>query len=373
MKQSDAMLRVLKARMNIARRNVFFASICFNAKIVESTMFPTMWTNGIDIFFNPEFVKQEDQFIEGVFLHEVLHCALLHVGRKEWREPLKFNMACDYSINPLVLKSYRLPAKRLDDPKYHNMSPERIYELLPDNPQGGKGGKGDKGNKSFDPDLIDPSPEELEAAERSWRRVVHNAIERAEKAGTLPGDIRRLCEDLFPLDKINWRDLIRDMVRNAKSRSSSSWSRPNRRFLGNGMILPGFENDQVYRIVLCLDTSGSINDEVLKQMKAEGMSLLEQEIVNEVVMISTDTRVCSEAMVTSSEEVEKFDCGRCGGGTQFDAAMARVAEVKNAVGCIFLTDMQTSSFGKDPGIPTVWVDWTNGGAVAPYGQTVRYQ
>ncbi len=49
---------------------------------------------------------------------------------------------------------------------------------------------------------------------------------------------------------------------------------------------------------------------------------------------------------------------RFGAAVQFDEAMKRVAQIEDAMGCIFLTDMETMSFGEDPGIPVVWVDWT---------------
>ncbi len=62
MQISRAMLRVLKARENVARRNVFFASILYSAKLIETQMTPmgakTMFTNGVNIYFHQAMVKR---------------------------------------------------------------------------------------------------------------------------------------------------------------------------------------------------------------------------------------------------------------------------------------------------------------------------
>jgi hypothetical protein len=39
------------------------------------------------------------------------------------------------------------------------------------------------------------------------------------------------------------------------------------------------------------------------------------------------------------------------------------------MGCVFLTDMATQSFGRDPDMPVLWVDWTkNGTQKVPFGK-----
>jgi len=303
-------------------------------------------------------------------LHETLHCAFNHVSRRGTRDHVLANIAADFAINPTVASVYTLPAGALISEEFDHMSMERIYAELEKRVQKAKGGKGDP--KEGSGRWVDPTPEQLEEAEQNWRRVVKNAEDRAKKAGRLPDNLQRLIEEMFPLDKISWRELIQDMARDAKSRVSTSWSRPNRRFMGHGLVLPGVTTDEVYRLVVCIDCSGSINEQQTKEMRAEVMSLLDQRIVTNVTMISTDTRVCNKEDVTSSEDVKNFQIGG-GGGTDFQDCMKVVAEVPDAVGCIFLTDMQTSSFGDDPKMPVVWVNWCKGSnATAPYGRVTEY-
>src|SRR5512139_160069 len=407
---TGAMRRILKAREKVARRNEWFGAIIYSSRLVETQDTPygmeTMFTDGINVYFHPNFVRDEDPFIEGVFLHENLHCALNHVGRRQWRDAALWNEACDYAINPLVLSIFALPKCALVDRRFDGMRAERIYDIL-EKERKGKGPKGDKpvktppgngpvqpgtpqgdddedgqeGNKpttgkSDKPEdkpasgpMREPSPEEMEKAKEEWRRVVKRATDKAEKAGNMPGAVRAVIEELFPSEKLDWRKLTDDMARDAREEVNTSWTRPNRRWIGSDIVLPGQSLNKVFRLVVCVDCSGSISDAVSKEMKAEAINLLEQKIATHITLIATDTEVCNEADVITAEDVSKFEIKR-GGGTCFIEAMKRVAEIEDAMGCIFLTDMETMSFGEDPGIPVIWVDWTKRGTVkAPFGKS----
>ena len=362
-RMTSAMRRMLKARAAIAQSQVFFASTIYGVRLTETRdSNPTMRTNGIEIQFNPKWVAQNDSFIEGVLLHENLHCAFNHAGRRHDRIPIIWNAACDFSINLLIAHYFRLPPGALLDRRFNGMNPERIYEILlreyQDNCPQGSG-------PMFEP----KDPQEIK---EYWDRQCHLAIDRANKAGMMQGELKKVIEAHFSNDILDWHSIIRDMARDAREDSYRSWSYPNRRFLAYGIYLPGAGINKINKLVLCLDISGSISSrpDVIKEMKAEGMSLLEQQLVNEIVMIATDTRVTSKAVATTPDEVDKFDLGRFGGGTHFDAAMAEIAKHANEVmGCVFFTDMETRSFGTDPKIPVVWVNWNKNGIQAPYGRT----
>jgi predicted metal-dependent peptidase len=446
---SSAMRRLMTAREKVARRSEWFGGIIYAAPLVEWRDKPTMATDGIKIYANPDFVKENDPFIEGVFLHETLHIALDHVSRRKWRKPRLWNMACDYAINPLVKRLFPLPGAEINvdsppgtkghlyDPRFNGMRAEAIYEVLeqeqkqrPKPPEGdfpmpnddegegdgdgdidgdfptetegeGKGrgkpsdddeqddqgdGEGDQADDEADEqdddvgskgkgkdedkeksksedepssgDMLEPpSQEELDKARAKMRDAVSRSTDKCEKAGTMKSDIRAALKEFVPSEKLDWRKVLDEWARNARDNVSLTWRRPNRRSIGNGDYRPGYEQTKIHKLVACIDCSGSINDEWAKEMKAELISLVNQGLVNTVHLIATDTDICNEAEVTTAEEIEAFEVGR-GGGTDFDAAMQRVGQITDAMGCVFLTDMQTCSFGRDPDMPVIWVDWT---------------
>jgi len=393
-KTTDAMRRVLIAREKIARRNPFFASILFNARLVESDKHKTIWTDGINVYFNPEYIKENDPFIEGDVLECVMHAAMQHLGRKKYRDNDKWNEACDLSIRPLVHQYFKQhPQLMAQDGRYPDKAAEEIYELLEQQEQKqqrkqkGQGGKGkpegdeegEDGQGEQPGGMVDPDPqdqEEAEAAGKQWARAVSNAMEKATKAGNMPGNIKRLVEELLPAEKLNWRDIIRDMSRDAKSKESRSWSRVNRRRSGQDEgepPMPGNADDNIYNLVICFDVSGSVSQEMLRNMKSEIASVMDQDLINQATLIAVDTRPQSITVVTNGAEVADW-VPTGGGGTDFRSAMQLIKEeYGQSIGLLFLTDLETSSFGEEPSFPVVWVNFSPGnGQKAPYGRTVDY-
>lgn len=398
--QSNAMRRMFKARERIAKRNPFFASILFGAKMIETKQRKTIGTNGIDIYFNPDYVTdaQNDPYLEGQLLKSVMHCAMLHLGRRRWRDMDRWNEAASYPVNQVISDYFKLAPDALYNKKYGEMAPEAVYELLEQQKQQGGGGKG-KSQKGKSPpqdgdedgdgegessgqdgDQEQPggmfegeaTPDEMEQAERDWKRNLSNAIEKSTKAGTMPGNLQRLIGDLFPKEKINWREIIRDWSRDAKSNTVRTWQRPNRRRLGNGEYMPGNGIDQIFNLVMCLDVSGSVSQEMIQEMCSEAASLLNQNLVNQITLISVDTRIHNTLVARNEDDIKGWNAGG-GGGTNFRSAMAEIGKMQDVVGLIFLTDMYTSSFGEEPPFPVAWVDWAGSGAKAPFGMTIPYK
>jgi predicted metal-dependent peptidase len=379
---TKAMRRVLVARERIARRNPFFASILFNAKLVESDKHETIWTDGINVYFNPEYVYENDAFVEGDVLEVVMHAAMQHVGRRKHRDLERWNRAADHSIRPLVHQFFHQhPALHADDGKFKDKAAEEIYELLEKQEEKkGGGNAGAKGpqegeNPGEQPGgMVEPDPdqqEEAEEAEKQWKRTVANAVDKATKAGNMPGSIKRLIDQLLPIEKLNWRDLIRDMARDAKSKNSRTWSRVNRR--RSDPPMPGYADDNIFNLVIAFDVSGSVDDDLHQVMKSEVAAAIDQDLINQITLIAVDTRPNSIEVVTNAEGILNWKA-EGGGGTDFRSAMELIKkDYPNSVGMLFLTDMETSSFGEEPPFPVVWVNFApHNQRKAPFGRTVDY-
>lgn len=127
--------KITMARLALIEKTPFFGRMTLLLQPVPDAMTPTMGTDGEYLFYNPHFVNDimtQPELI-GTILHEVLHCALLHPWRKGKRKHFKWNMACDYAINPIVKEhNLQLPNGILYEPRYADMAAEKIYEQLPD-------------------------------------------------------------------------------------------------------------------------------------------------------------------------------------------------------------------------------------------------
>src|SRR5258708_9858026 len=124
-------VRIQKARTALLLDHPFYGSLLFRLGGRPSGSIQTMATDGVSLFYNPEFVETLNAAeLAGVLAHEVMHPALQHHTRRADRDRERWNMACDYVINPLLLDAgLTLPKDVLIDHGFRGMSAKRIYDL----------------------------------------------------------------------------------------------------------------------------------------------------------------------------------------------------------------------------------------------------
>jgi predicted metal-dependent peptidase len=124
--------RYRKARTILLLNHPFFGALSFRLKPVCAPRVETMATDGISLFYNPDFLMSLNiEELVGCLAHEVMHPALGHHTRRGGRNPERWNEAADYAINPIILNAGMiLPAGILNDYRYHGKSAEEIYNLL---------------------------------------------------------------------------------------------------------------------------------------------------------------------------------------------------------------------------------------------------
>jgi predicted metal-dependent peptidase len=98
---------------------------------------PTTATDARAFYYNPAYIDaltlDETQFM---LAHEALHCALSHFARRQHRIKHRWDLACDYAINPLLIDDgLTPPPNALFMPMYRGMTAEEIYPLIEDNDQ----------------------------------------------------------------------------------------------------------------------------------------------------------------------------------------------------------------------------------------------
>ncbi|MGB5597079.1 MAG: hypothetical protein WBM66_00060, partial [Thiothrix litoralis] len=104
-------------------------------QIANPAWCPTTGTDARKFYYNPEYVQElrteEAQF---VLAHEALHCALSHFARRAHRVKHRWDLACDYAINPiLIADGLKPPPGMIMMKEYVGMTAEEIYPLLDDN------------------------------------------------------------------------------------------------------------------------------------------------------------------------------------------------------------------------------------------------
>ncbi len=71
---------------------------------------PTTATDARTFYYNPDYIDAlslaQTQFM---LAHEALHCALSHFARRQHRIKHRWDLACDFAINPLLLEDGLVP------------------------------------------------------------------------------------------------------------------------------------------------------------------------------------------------------------------------------------------------------------------------
>jgi len=92
-------------------------------------------TDAKSFYYNEEYINslnlEQTQFI---LAHEALHCALSHFARRMHRIKHRWDLACDFAINPMLMKDGLVaPPETLYLREYDGMTAEEIYPLLDEN------------------------------------------------------------------------------------------------------------------------------------------------------------------------------------------------------------------------------------------------
>jgi predicted metal-dependent peptidase len=389
-------LRIQKARTALLLDHPFFGSLLFRLKGRECRSIPTMATDGVSLYYNPVFVDTlNSATLCGVLAHEVMHPALHHHVRRSGRDPRRWNEACDYAINPLLLDAgLNLPEAVLVDNRFREMSAEQIYNVLESEAEqqsGNEGGKnhsardgtGDSNSSQNDSDgpsapttqggigqVMDaPLPDEetpsVEEQAREWSVAVNQAVTLAKQAGKIPAGIERTLEGVAEAS-VDWRGMLRRLW-SETTPADYSWMRPNRRHIWAGLYLPGVVREGVGEIAIAVDCSGSVNDRQLRLFEAEVCSILEGQRPQRVYVLYFDATVQKVETYEAGQRVALDPVG--GGGTEFGPCFDWLDEhgvVPQTL--VFLTDLWGTFPTTAPSYPVLWA--STGRRQAPFGEVV---
>jgi predicted metal-dependent peptidase len=141
---TDTDLAAIETKLASARTRLILSKPFLGAlvlrlpmKAVEGDWCPTTATDARAFYYNPGYIDalslDETQFM---LAHEALHCALSHFARRQHRVKHRWDLACDYAINPLLVDDgLKPPPNALLMPMYKGMTAEEIYPLLDDDDQ----------------------------------------------------------------------------------------------------------------------------------------------------------------------------------------------------------------------------------------------
>jgi len=380
---------IQKCILQVRRECSFFGSLMLFAQIEKSKNLPTAATDGRKIFFNEVFLNSlSSPQQNALMLHEVLHMALLHVTRRQSRDPHIWNIAADIVVNDLIERntSFPLPEGAITDSRFQDKSVEYIYEALlkskkkyelvisdilePSN------SNSDESKKDSN-DVIEPlSQEETDEIESFWKdkmEILKNSSEHklSNGKGSLPAGIEQEISTILE-PEVDWRHALWKYV----GKTPADFDDLDRRFIYKGLYLESLLTEAV-EVSVCIDTSGSVSDELLKQFAGELKGILRSYPNVKCSLFFADTNLAGPYEIDRIEQMPRA-VGR--GGTSFVPFfdyLKKHGEENNLLGnnklSIYFTDGYGDFPSQEPNNPTMWLVCKDGLETQsfPFGEVVR--
>lgn len=376
-------LRVSNARASVLKRQPFFGRLLMHLNLSFADC-KTAYTDMKRIVFDPSFaIRLNDEALEFVLIHELLHCVLKHCTRGSGRFQTVYNIACDIVVNSILLEAWGKKDFEIDG--------EAVMHLTPDK----KEGRNYSADEIYD-QLMKLTPAQLNSIYASdsidnhdeWSKIFSDSvleeiwnkqiIDTAKSAGVgsgIPEGLQRVLTDISHSVKIDWKQILRDLLQ--FDRADYTFSPPDKRFTDD-FFLPSFQEniygDRADKLWFAVDTSGSISDVALAEALFE---IKDASLQIEHLSGSISFFDCKVSEPIPFEKVSDLDDIKPvgGGGTSFKAVFKFMAErFKDDLPSAII--IMTDGYDRFPnekaalGVKVIWLI-VNSTVEPPWGNTVH--
>jgi len=367
----------------------------------ETAAVALMNRQNIKLIVNAEFwSKLSEAHRYGLIKHEMLHIVLKHLFiMKNYPNKTLFNIAADLVVNQYIAKAqlpeggivlenfaylqpmYGITLERDKDVGYYYRHLDKTMKQKPQMTfadavnELGPSGKGDHGHTQLRiKELLDGENEALQRhkfweefekmtegerkiAEYQANRIIKQTAERVKHKyrnyGNLPAGLaERLAEILKDMEpKFNWRRVLRLFATSSNSSYiKNTIRRPSRRY---GTV-PGIKIKRRNRLLVAIDTSGSVQQKELLEFFSEIYFIWRQGA--EIQIVECDTQIHKTYNYKGTPPVEVH--GR--GGTSFEAPMIYGNQEYRPDALIYFTDGYAPVPKNLPRFPVLWIISSNG-------------
>ena len=405
--------RIIVARVGLLLRHPFFGNMATRLRILAADdWLPTAAVDGRNLYYNTQFFNaMNNKEIEFVVAHEILHMVFDHLGRREDRHPMLYNIAADYKVNNLLVRdrigSVPSIVDCFQDFKYEADTSEEIYdklfedaqkrgeeleellqqldeegEMLDEHLDAEGDGDGEDGEEEKDSNGNSVSKKPAKYSKEELKKIRDEVKEgmmtaaQAAGAGNTPGEIARMIRELTE-PKMNWREILQQQIQSV-IKNDYTFSRPSRKAWHTGAILPGQEFDETIDVAVALDMSGSIGNAQAADFLGEIKGIMDQYADYNIKVWCFDTKVYNEQDFTADGGEDLLDYEIMGGGgTDFMANWEYMKETgyvpKKFI--MFTDGYAWDSWGDEDYCDTVFLIHSHHdkNVQAPFGTTVRYE
>ena len=370
----DAPKKIAAARTRLILDKPFLGALALRLSLEEADWCRSTWSNGTALYYNRGYINLLDvEQTQFAVSREALHCALLHFYRRGNRDKARWENACDYAVNALLLEDgLKAPPDTVCAPEFRGLSADEIYPLLPENkePRASTQAENQQGSDPPHPPqqaAQSLSPDEQELLAARWRQRLAAAAQQAQQVGKFSADLARLVETYLQ-PKLPWRSLLAQYLSHS-ARNDYSYTRPSTR-RGDPAVFPGLRSEEI-DLVVAVDTSGSIRESEMAEFFAE-INAIKGQVRARITLLCCDAEIADAGPVFFEPWDEfKFEQKIIGGGgTDFRPVFDWIdRQDLPPDSLVYFTDAQGKFPTLAPSYPILWL--VKGKAGVPFGTRIQ--
>ena len=338
--------KIEKAKAKLMLDHPYFGTVASSLKLEKNNELLTFSSDGEVMRYNSEYLDKLDvSEVEFVMANGAMHAVLKHQHRSAGRTNWLWQTATDYVVNGMLVKNGMQPPVYANfEEKFSGMYAEEVYELLraemnsdeelasaqqqseqiqevedvhaenltaqaeyeasEDAKEEQEGSSDEKKEQQNVPDADDLSEEMKEHLEQIFQKL--------KRQDSLPKDLQFVVPEYFS-HKVDWREMLYGYIA-SYAKSTYTFVPPNMKYLYRGIYLPSLTSD-LLRIVIAIDTSGSVDEDLLAAFLGEINSIMQSYPNYEIDVITADAKIQSHKVFLPGESLDYEVSG--GGGTDF--------------------------------------------------------
>ncbi len=338
--------KIQKAKARLMLDHPYFGTVASSLTLQKNNEILTFSSDGEMMRYNSEYLDRLSVTeVEFMMANGAMHAVLQHQDRASGRTKWLWQTATDYVVNGMLVKNgMQAPEYANYESKFEGMYAEEVYEILrgemTDNSQFSMQQEQQEISDTDDADAkslhlqkeLTPSNDidNTEHEENAENKEEHNItadpealseemkehyeqiFQKLKRQGNLPKDLNLVVPEYFS-HQVDWREFLYGYIA-SHAKSTYRFTPPNMKYLYRGIYLPSLSSD-LLRIIVAIDTSGSIDETLLGTFLGEVSSMMQQYPNYEIDLITADAKIQSHKVFLPGEALEYEISG--GGGTDF--------------------------------------------------------
>jgi len=313
----DIETKILKAKASLTLSHPYFGMLSARLKHEQKDTISSYASNGKIFLYNKIFLEQRSiEEIIFIFTNSVMHHVLAHQQRRLNRKGSLWQLATDFAINNMLHKNgLKIPIGANYNRDFKDMFAEEIYEVLKEqyfNNSDNAFVDTQNSEEQIFANLKDIEDDLSAEDESEWLYASSVAQEVANRKSAMPSGLERLAKKVKAKD-IDWRFELYNAI-NRHMRNNYAFMPPNKKHIHRGFVLPSLTSDTL-SLSVAIDTSGSINDELLGAFIEEFKMIMTSFPTIKIELLIADAKVHTHYTFQGGDKLDFKLKG--GGGTDF--------------------------------------------------------